>query len=181
MCHWGRWKRTNELTLTPIHLRTTTFSFQPAYFIKLRAKVISNKKPLVHLHSQQGGSVHAATYIMFALTTHPSFSPWRNGPTKFRVQHVCSVSWWGAGGSERTDLYHWGCSRLSILSCSCFSGCPTAGGRAQLGVDVVLRCHWEINFDANVIAVQGGCTLWVRVPSRLLEMVETTLHWATVW
>lgn len=55
------------------------------------------------------------------------------------------------------------------------------GGRAQVGVDVIMWWHWEIKFDVNVIAVQGGRTLWVRVPSRLLEMVETTLHWATVW
>lgn len=104
MCHWGKWKRTNELTLTPIHLRTTAFSFQPAYFIKLRAKVISNKKPLVHLHSQQGGSVHAAAYIMFVLTTHPSFSPWRNGPTKFRSS-VCVQCIMVGGGAVRELTY----------------------------------------------------------------------------
>lgn len=50
-----------------------------------------------------------------------------------------------------------------------------------MGVDVIMWWHWEIKFDVNVKAVQGGRTLWVRVPSRLLEMVETTLHWATVW
>lgn len=41
--------------------------------------------------------------------------------------------------AERTtDLYRWGCSRPSILSRFCLSGCLTVKGRAQFGVAATL-------------------------------------------
>lgn len=52
--------------------------------------------------------------------------------------------------------------------------------RAKCVVAVMLPCvigKWCV-MEAHV---ESGRTLRVRVPSRLLEMVETTLHWATVW
>lgn len=83
--------------MTPIHLRTTAFSFPSAYLIKPGPKVTSNKKPVVHLHSPRGSCVQAGAYVMFVLTTHFALE----GTTlrSPKVQHVCGASW-----EERGEL-----------------------------------------------------------------------------
>lgn len=125
--HSGKQRRTNELTVTPNHLCTSTLFVPPAYLIKIRAKVMFNKSPVVHLHSQQAGAnkrsalmAHASLLLNWQFSSFLLPSPnW-------------ACMWCDIKKESITDLCHYGCSRLSIQSCFCPLMCWTAKGRTQL-------------------------------------------------
>lgn len=125
--HSGKQRRTNELTVTHNHLCTSTLFVPPAYLIKIRAKVMFNKSPVVHPHSHQAGANKRS-----ALMAHASLLlNWQF--CSFLLPSPNSDCMWCDIKKESvTDLCHYGCSRLSIQSCFCPSMCLTAKGRTQL-------------------------------------------------
>lgn len=130
-----------------------------------------NKRPLVHPHSQQAGANKRS-----ALMAHASLPLNRHFLLIFRSPSPNSACMWCDIKKESvTDLCHYDCSRLSILSCFCPSTCLTVKRENTVGIHAAM--YQMLRQAIRWVLI----TLSVRVPSRLLEMVETTLHWATVW
>ncbi len=129
MCHWRKWKTTNELTVTPVHLPTPAFSFAAAYLIKSEQRsCLTRNRWFIFIHSREAASRPAPTWAL--PERHMSFCPSGDNSTTSKKS---GCMWCVMGREKTTDLCRWGCSRLSILSRFCFSGCSTVKGRAQLG------------------------------------------------
>lgn len=165
MCHWGEWKRTNELILTPIHLHT----YSHIFYQNQSKGLASTRKPcFIFIPSREEASRLWSVWCLHSWQVR--LYPWSCSAEQQHV-HGCDISWQQRGALTYVIEVAVGSPFWAV---SAFQGAWLWKGRVQVGAAATLS-KWSMQTHT-----EGAHTLRVWLPSRLLEMVET-LHWATVW
>lgn len=132
-------------------------------------RVSFNRKPLLHLYSQQGRGVQVS--CLYDVCANDKFVFVLEGIIVHNIQHKCDRSWQQRG-------------RLTYIV-EVAVGPPLWAVSAFQGAWLWKEEHSLLLLPhcPNVSCKhtrESGHTLRLWLPSSLLEMVET-LHWATVW